>query len=53
MTPLQMWRLTIAIVGVLVFLWGIKIQDETVRLVGIAFLVVALALRFLGRSRRR
>jgi hypothetical protein len=52
-TPLQVWRVTIAISGIVVFMWGAKTQDETARWVGIACLVVALALRFLGRSKQR
>jgi hypothetical protein len=52
-TALQTWRVTIAIVGVVVFLWGAKTDDETARWVGIACLVVALVLRFLGRSKAR
>jgi hypothetical protein len=52
-TPLATWRSAIAIAGIMVFLWGAKTQDETARWVGIACLVVALALRFLGRSKPR
>jgi Ca2+/Na+ antiporter len=52
-TPLSTLRVTIAIVGILIFMWGARTQDEIVRWVGIAFLVVALVLRFLSRVRRR
>jgi hypothetical protein len=47
------WRATIAIVGIVVFMWGAKTQNEMARWVGIGCLVVALALRFVGRSKPR
>ena len=53
MTPLATWRVTIAIAGIVVFLWGAKTQNETARWVGIACLVIALVLRFVGRSKPR
>ena len=53
MTPLQIWRLTIALAGLVVFGYGIRVENMTIRWVGVACLVVALALRFLGRSRLR
>jgi hypothetical protein len=52
-TSLATWRATIAIAGIVVFMWGIKTQNETARWVGIACLVVALVLRFVGKSRSR
>jgi hypothetical protein len=51
--PLATWRVTIAIAGIVVFMWGAKTQNEPARWVGIACLVVALALRFLGPRRPR
>jgi hypothetical protein len=52
-TPLATWRVTIAIAGIVVFMWGAKTQSEAARWVGIACLVVALVLRFLGPRRPR
>jgi membrane protein implicated in regulation of membrane protease activity len=52
-TPLSAWRSTIAIVGVLVFLYGAKTENEIVRWVGVACLAIALVLRFLGRRQPR
>jgi len=52
-TPLATWRVTIAIAGIVVFMWGAKTQNEAARWVGIVCLVVALALRFLGPRRQR
>jgi membrane protein implicated in regulation of membrane protease activity len=51
--PLSTWRAAIAIVGVLVFLYGAKTENEMVRWVGVACLAIALVLRFLGRRRPR
>ncbi len=53
MTAIQTWRLTIALAGLVVFGYGIRTDNWTVRWVGVACLVIALALRFVGRSRPR
>ena len=53
MTPLVAWRAAIAIAGIVVFMWGAKTQNRLVSWVGIACLIVALALRFVGRSKPR
>jgi hypothetical protein len=52
-TPLATWRLTVAIVGCAIFGWGIRTDNEMTRWVGVACLVLALALRFIGKSRPR
>jgi hypothetical protein len=45
-------RVAIGAVGILIWAYGARVDDATIRLVGIAFLVAALLLRFVGRGRR-
>jgi hypothetical protein len=52
-TALQTWRVTIALAGLVVFGYGIRNDNWTVRWVGIGCLVVALVLRFVRTSRPR
>ena len=42
-------RVAVGAVGILVWAYGARVDDSTIRLVGIAFLVVALLLRFVPR----
>lgn len=44
-------RFALAAIGLLICAYGIRVDDATVRWVGIAFLAVALLLRFAPRSR--
>lgn len=53
MTPLATWRVTIAIAGLVVFGYGVRTANNTIRWVGIACLVVAFALRFFARAKSR
>jgi hypothetical protein len=41
-----MAKIALAVVAAILFGWGIRTDDSTVRWVGVGFLVVALALRF-------
>jgi RsiW-degrading membrane proteinase PrsW (M82 family) len=52
-TAIVTWRVTIAIVGLAVFGYGVRTDNNTMRWVGIACLVVAFLLRFVAQSRRR
>jgi hypothetical protein len=45
-------RAALAGVGIVVWAYGVRIDDATIRLVGIAFLIVALLLRFVPRRPR-
>ena len=53
MTPLTTWRVTIAIVGLAIFGYGVRTDNDMIRWVGIACLVVAFLLRFVAKSRPR
>lgn len=53
MTALATWRVTIAIVGLVVFGYGVRTDNNTIRWVGIACLVVAFVIRFFGTTKRR
>jgi hypothetical protein len=52
-TPLATWRVTIAIAGLAVFGYGVRTDNNTIRWVGIACLVVAFVIRFFGKSKAR
>ena len=49
MTRLMQIRVVAAIIGVIVWGYGVATENSTVRLVGIGLLVVALVLRFARR----
>jgi len=53
MTGLVTLRATVALVGILVFVYGARADLETVRWVGIALIGVAFLLRFVDPARRR
>jgi hypothetical protein len=42
-------RVAVAVVGILVWAYGARVDDATIRLVGIGLLMVALLLRFVPR----
>ena len=46
MTPLTAVKIALALAGLLVFAYGIRIDSGTVRWVGIAFVAAAAVLRF-------
>lgn len=45
-------KLGLAVVGVILFGYGVRADDERLRWAGIAFLAAAAILRFVGRRRR-
>jgi hypothetical protein len=49
MTTLTWVRFAIAVLGILVWAYGYRADDATIRLVGIALLAVAVLLRFWPR----
>lgn len=51
MTRIMQARLAIAFMGIVVWAYAIKVDDPRLRLTGIIFLAVSLALRFVGRRR--
>ena len=53
MTRLTTWRVTTAIVGLAIFGYGVRSDNDMIRWVGIACLVVAFLLRFFGKPRPR
>jgi hypothetical protein len=46
MSRIVIIRLIVILIAAVLLLWGIRTDDSTIRLAGIACLVVALALRF-------
>ncbi len=52
MTPLTTWRTVIAVAGLAVFGYGIRVDSVQIRWVGIGLLCVALALRLVKRARK-
>lgn len=46
MGPYTMAKSALAVVAAILFGWGISTDDSTLRWAGVAFLVAALALRF-------
>ena len=53
MTQLTLAKLLIAVVGLLVFGYGIRAESAGIRWAGIALVAVAVAMRFLGRRSER
>ena len=50
MIPTLVWaRVALVVVGVVVWAYGVRMEDGTIRLIGIAVLVAALLLRFVRR----
>jgi len=47
--PLVWARVALVVVGVIVWAYGVRVEDGTIRLVGIGVLVAALLLRFARR----
>jgi hypothetical protein len=46
MGPYTLAKLALAIVAAILFGWGIRTDDSTLRWAGVAFLAFALAMRF-------
>jgi hypothetical protein len=46
MNPLTTAKVALAVVGLLVFAYGIRVDSQSVRWVGIAFVAAAAVLRF-------
>jgi hypothetical protein len=46
MGPYTIAKIALAAVAAILFGWGIRTDDTTLRWAGVAFLVVALAIRF-------
>jgi chromate transport protein ChrA len=53
MTAVTITRLAIAAIGIAVWVMGYRLDDDRLRWAGMLFLVVAIVLRFLERSRGR
>lgn len=52
MTPLTHLKLGLAVAGVILWGYGVRVEQSWLRWVGIGFLAAAAALRFWGRRRR-
>lgn len=54
MTPVTQAKLALAVIGVVVWGWAVRVDDARLRLIGIAFMAAAVLLRFLkpGGPRR-
>jgi len=51
MTPLIQLRLALTLIGIVLFGYGVRVDDQRLRWIGIAFLAVSLILRFWRRRR--
>jgi hypothetical protein len=49
MSPITTLKLALAVVGVMVFGYGVRADSASIRWAGIALVAVAAALRFVGR----
>ncbi|MHB1263120.1 MAG: hypothetical protein ACYC1S_01695 [Gemmatimonadaceae bacterium] len=54
MTPVTQAKLALAVIGVVVWGWAVRVDDARLRLIGIGFMAAAVLLRFLrpGGPRR-
>jgi hypothetical protein len=50
MTRMTTLKLALAVVGILIWLFGNQAGDDRIRWIGIGLLVVAVLLRFVGRK---
>ena len=53
MTPLSHLKLGLAVAGVIIWGYGVRADQSSLRWVGIGFLAAAAVLRFWGRWRRQ
>jgi len=51
-TPLTSWQAVIGIAGLAILGYGIRADSNRIRWVGVGFLVVAFAFRFVKRARQ-
>lgn len=51
MTPVMVARLALALMGLILFGYGVRADEERIRLFGIAFLAAATLLRWWPRPR--
>lgn len=52
MTRLTQLKLGLAVIGLIVWIWGQRVDDQMIRWVGIAFLAASVLLRFLPKRLR-
>lgn len=53
MTQVQLAKLVLAMAGIVVFLFGIRLQLDVLRWTGIVLVAAAFLLRFVGRAGSR
>ena len=46
-------KLGLVFIGIVLFVYGVRVEHERLRWIGIGFLVAAALLRFIERGRRR
>ena len=51
MSALTSVKLALVAIGIFVWAYGVRVDDRTITWIGIAFLVAAFLLRFVGRRR--
>ena len=52
MTRYMQLKIALSIIGLILLVWGIRVDDARIRWIAIAFLVVSVLLRFLPRRLR-
>lgn len=45
-------KLALVVIGLIIWVWGARVDDSYLRIVGIVVLLVAVLMRFIGRPRR-
>lgn len=52
MTTLVRLKLALVVIGLITWVWGYRVDDSYLRIVGIVVLLIAVLMRFVGRPRR-
>ena len=52
MNTLVRLKLALVVIGLIIWVWGYRVDDSYLRMVGIVVLLIAVLMRFVGRRRR-
>jgi predicted membrane protein len=52
MSKLVQAKLALVVMGLIIWVWGYRVDDSFLRIVGIVVLLIAFLLRFIGRRSR-
>lgn len=51
MNTLVRLKLALVVIGLIIWVWGYRVDDSYLRIVGIVVLLIAVLMRFVGRRR--